>query len=331
MQGSLDRIVEGLVREMTSWASLEIRVHEKIVKLPEGYPGGDKLATFDHRYIETANGQRHLEIRATDHDKWSFHVRYDRDGKVSDMVEYDRRENERQVRISVGKGFGMKERQGYTDRPAPLSQLYVGLEPLHQAIRRGTITGSSVVIRRPCTIVTLDVRYGGRPGTLEYHLDRATSVPLRVVYRESGSPPQWTWEADDLTAVEGFHVPFKSHYIDTSHGTAPHEIGRREYTVQSLAYNKTYPRTTFLPTPQAGVPITGSPEMIEQAYGKQALSRRESPTPKAAGVGSAGPVTATPSLPWTTYAARGAFGIGVALLLASVVALRRTRPGPEHR
>jgi hypothetical protein len=318
-----------LLREMTSWSSLRVRVRYDQtlhVPRPDGRAGGG--GGIDHDYIETALGQRLFEIRmSVEGGSVARQCGYS-DGRRFARVDFHRdKRGDRARTIGIANSFMSEASEGYVQRPHPLRFLYVGLKPLYEVLADTKPYGEASHLDRTCDLFRFTVAGPSRTQDLIYWLDRRTSIPLRVeAYPVGGSPgdarPFWRWEAHSLDTVQGYHLPLRSTYTSyqqqDDHATdRPSLVNRVE--VQSVEFNKEYPASMFWPT------FTPGAQVID-AVGNDGIYTVPDPNPPPpAGTIAAPAIEANPERGWSEALPTTATLLGLLVLVVGLTLWWRRR------
>lgn len=262
MPNPLEEFAEKLSSVMNSWSSIEVETETRMsFHAPLPVPG---LTTSDLRtsYIETADGRRMQD--------WIFRLPDGRerrggsdyfDGSRCATVAYEEDRPERQKLITVSTSFAGEGVGLASQRPLPLRFLYVGLEPLPEALReRGQHVGQSKALDRPCEVFLIrDVRLSIGTVLVRPCLDRETAVPLAIDWFKDESAlaagrPYRTWRATQFEVRDGVPVVTESRELVLQDGTdKPSDT--YDTRVTKLEFNKDYPASIFWPVPQPGVTI----------------------------------------------------------------------------
>ncbi|GIW85820.1 MAG: hypothetical protein KatS3mg108_0144 [Isosphaeraceae bacterium] len=259
---------------MGSWKSIEIECETTMrFKAPAGGIPGLVDNTMRVRYVETAEGQRFHEA--------SFHLANGQrtsggraycDGQRCASVMYRDENSIHQDSISISLSFNGESSTLTSQRPLPLRFLYVGLEPLPEALReRAEHVGPSNALGRPCeTFLIRDVRLSIGTVLVRPSLDRETAVPLAIDWFKNESTlaagrPFRTWRATKFEVRDGVPVVTQSRELLYQDGT-DNPSDTYDTRVTKLNFNKEYPASTFWPVPQPGVMIfdriKGTCEMV---------------------------------------------------------------------
>ncbi len=269
MDKPIDRIVSDLVRETASWDSIEIRMTVKQVHQAYGPKISAGSGTTTEHYIETSSLRRFYKaVQIEPPPDLVVWLGYS-DGKRCASVAFHRppRQAEQQ-QITITKTFLHEQVFGFVDRPKPIQYQHVGLIPLREAILKAVPSGTSKVANRDCQIFIFKNVPGQRSSQdLVYHLDSATSLPLKIEgfadeahYRSA--QPSSVWQAESLDEVQGFHVPLHSRYATYRYdGGAAIESLTNRYTIDEVKFNQDTSTMAFWPTYDKGVFIN---DLIEK-------------------------------------------------------------------
>jgi hypothetical protein len=318
----LDRIVENLTHELTSWKTLSIRVQKGNSRIE-----GKSAPSTIEDYRETASGQRWLQtLSLSSGDPKLIYSAICDGSKCWELGYLDGK----LIQAVIEPTIPRERAYGFTVRPSPLSNLYVGLTPLNQAIRTAEQAGEETVIGRPCDGFRLSgVKRDKAVMDYVYYLDRETSIPLRIdVYRPDSPPgvtPQagpWLggrWEAETLDTVGRYHVPLKSNQIAWKPPDASgnqEEMARLTVTVEAIEYDQPIDVAIFRPELGPGVSVIDTiaktsyetPPPANQAETKAATTTPARP-----------PIEAIPPGHWSSSASAVGIGLGICILLAGVL------------
>lgn len=322
MRSQAEPHAERLAWQQDSWSSIELKVGQSLT-LPSNW-NGDPLDfnRIEDHYIETVLGQRALESEGSKSGVLKTRSAKYFDGRHGADIAYDNEEMARQAQVILHRHFGLENRLAQVDKPRPLFYYWVGREPLHEALAKARFQGESQVIGRDCDVfVFSNVGLTGHQDHV-YHLDKVTSAPLKVeFYREAEDREAGrlllVWTAKSLDTVQGYPIVRESIQQDyTGEGDTLDMI--REYRVESIAFNKEFPKSTFSPELQPGAvvfdTITGRPAyQVPGAEGADDGPSHTHATPVA------NPVRAEPPVPWSTYAAPTSIALGLAILTTSLL------------
>ena len=264
----LVNVLERLVREAL-WKTVHLKVetlHEKSRTVP---PENARELNEVQEYWADASGRRHLDFRQdTLPDGLRVHRAGFSDGSKCWDIWYSNKDVERQGAVHVDYPFMDEVKYGFSQAPPPLMYSYVGLTPLHEALPDAEPMGKGDVMGRPCLVYHFkNAGSPTAPQSLVYHLDRKTSVPLRVAAykdpdRVRDALPSWVWEAASLDRVGERHVPLNSTY--TSYWI--HPGGNEKLTgdvdlfhkirVVEAEFDAPLSASVFKPVIQPGVTVT---------------------------------------------------------------------------
>lgn len=311
--------IERLTREMKGWESLGVRiVYQHLDK--DGGPTG----RTDLHYVETASGLRLLESRFGDSTGQGLNETAYCDGKRCAFITRD--EHGAQRSISISKSFHHEARFGATSKPMPFQYQHAGLTPIYQAIRKAEKVGSGAVLGRPCDLYHFPrTLVGSSRVEYLYHLDQATSVPLKVelfsdleAYRSSLA--RQVWEAEEIKTIDGHLVPVRSRYLsyrivpDTGERTVKSSMSIQ---VESLAYDQAYPRSMFWTEFEPGVQVLDGIKNTAYIVPGKETNLKSQPV--------ASPLEATPPTDWATYGPWIGATLCIALLGSGAVLWWRRR------
>lgn len=307
----LDAVVAELTHETASWGSISV-----IVALEQ--TSGGTVTRAREGYMATRHGDRRYAryARSGDHETCVLQG-YDETTRCA-LVRYRKPPQEnRQRSITISTSFVDEATTGFAAIPAPLP-FFVGLVPIRAAIRAAAVLGPSRVAGRDCTrYLCRAVPGNGGTQDLVYHLDAATSYPLKVESFAAGAQveagtPFSVWEAERLDETQGFHVATDSHYATFAPGEpAPQLLNK--YHVDLIRFNGAIPSSAFWPVADPGVYINNT------ITGKAAYNTATGKAPDAAGAAPTG------GLPWGAWAATGGITLGVALLFVGLTRQFRRR------
>ena len=321
----LDAVIADLTHETAGWMSYSVRIAlEQTLHAPVGPNVAGTVTRSREHYLTTRHGERKYgQYAEVGEGEVCVLLGYD-DTRRCASVRYQPPPNStRQKSITITRTFLDEATTGFAAIPAPLP-FYVGLKPIREAIQTAEEVGPSQVTGRDC------VRYyfakvSGRGGTqdLVYHLDAATSYPLKVesFANRAGfaaGTPFSIWEADQFDEVRDYHSVTDSHFTTfaptQSGGLTPQLVNK--YHVESIHFDLAIPNDAFWPKSDPGVFVT------DLITGK---SQYSTPDGKAPVVSST--ATDPNALPWTGWAFTGAVTVGLALLVFGLLRLIRSKRG----
>ena len=272
MSKPIESIIADLVRETASWDSID--AHFKITQTLFIQIGSTppKTSVSEEHFIETFRGQKFYKQSEKRSGKEVVGWLGYSDGVRCANVELRRPpQQDKQLSVVITKTFMNEQLTGYVMRPNPLRWHYVGLIPLHDAIAKAAPIGTDRVAGRVCNVFLFSAVPGRqRTQCLVYHLDDATSVPLKVEAfadrdRLKEGVPSWVWEASSFDEVQGFHVALNSHYTGfvIKDKTSPIKQLTDDYKIDVLNYNQSYDAAVFWPAYDEGVSIV---DLIERKH-----------------------------------------------------------------
>jgi hypothetical protein len=274
-----------------------------------------RLKCNDTYYIETAAGQRFSEFQGLKSGKVMSRSSHFGDRSRFADVNYSSENPDLQQTIYINRQYWMEDRNDRKQLPHPLLFMYVGRDPLHEALPKAQDLGKGEVLGRECDVFLFSQIRWSFPQDHVYYLDHATSIPLKVEsFRDKPSrdkkEPIWVWTAQSFDKVQGHLVTRKSTEIAYGKEGAP--LITWDCNVESIEFDKDYPASTFWPTFQPGVTIfDATADKIHQVPGaKQAASdaMKEAAT-------SAQPIQATPPRDWSSLASNTTFALGCAIVI----------------
>ena len=243
------RAAERLSLQMSSWSSFGFTARERTTLILGSRTIGPltvKETRFDSK--ETADGKRFYERFSILGDGSVMRSESFTDGKRFGNIAYDRRDPEKQQMYVLARSFGKETEVPGTYRPAPYMYYYYGKIPLPEALPKAAHEGTDTLIGRDCDrFVFRDTAWGRRNDDYMVCLDKATGIPLKVVYGKTDSPI-WTWEALSLDKVDDYYFPKTSEY--TSFVVPPgsavaRENNHHEIVCEDVNFNHSYPAATF--------------------------------------------------------------------------------------
>ena len=321
----LDAVIADLTHETAGWKSYSVAIAlEQTLHAPVGLSVAGTVTRSREHYLATRHGERKYGQYAEVGDQEiCVLLGFDETDRCA-SVQYQAPPNQaRQKSITITKPFLDEARTGFKAIPAPLP-FYVGLVPIRDAIRSAEAVGPSQVAGRECDRYYF-AHVDGHGGTqdLVYHLDAATSYPLKVESfadraRFAAGTPFSIWEADRLDEVRDYHSVTDSRFITY----APTKVGGLEpqlvnkYHVELIHFDMAIPNDAFWPKYDPGVFVT------DQITGNSRYNTPDGKAPVAAGT-----ATDPNGLPWTGWAFTGAVTVGLALLVVGLLRWFRGQSG----
>lgn len=319
MDSPADLVAKKLAWDLESRKSVEVRVRYEITNHEADAKSTPAFNTVVEHYIETATGRRFGELRAIKSGTVTARFSHYADGSKFADVNYIPDNPDVQSAVMIKRHYFTEERSDRKQIPQPLLFLYVGREPLHEALPKAQFLGKGEVIGRECNAFLFPQVRWDVPQDQVFFLDQATSIPLKVeAYRDAASraqkEPMWVWTARSLDEVQGHFLPLKS--TETAYGEDRNSAFTWDYTVDSIEFDKVYPAKTFWPTIQPGVTVFNEiTAKVSEAPG----ARKATTNAKKDVATSAPPIRATPPSDWSSLASTTVLGLGCAVLLAGCV------------
>jgi hypothetical protein len=312
-----EQAAKTLAWEFESRKSIETRTRTLIHNQDKNTGVSQDFDTLSEHYIETATGRRFYEFRALKGDEIVQRSLHYGDGTKFADVDYRPDDPETQNAIFINRQFWMEGRNDRRQVPQPFLYLYVGREPLHEALPKATHLGQDKVIGRECEIFLFpQVRWAVTQDQV-YYLDKATSIPLRVEsYRDTSArernEPISSWTARSLDEVQGHFVPLNSSQV--SYNKEGAEDLTWDFKVESIEFNKDYPNSLFWPTVQPGTTVFDSiMNKMSETPGQRKSDVKQSEK------AIAQPIYADPPRDWTATASSVSLVLGAAVLLTGTV------------
>jgi hypothetical protein len=311
--------------EVESRKSVEVKVTTTITDHRAGTRKEPDFNTITEHYIETAAGQRYCDFRGLKSGELHSHLTHFGDGSKFADLNYDPNDWEVQQNVFIKKQYWMEEGSDHKQVPQPLLFLYVGREPLHEALPRAEYLGKGQVIGRDCNLfLFVGVRWTPTQDQV-FHLDEATAIPLKVEsYRNKEArdkhEPMGSWTAKSLEVVQGHPVPMTSTLVQLGGDHNP--MFTWDYKVDSIQFDNHYPASMFWPTFQPGVTVFDS--FTKKNYTVPGAAATKPGAAKTA-EGSVQPIQATPPRDWSAFAPGAFLVVGLALLLTGGIAWWRRR------
>jgi hypothetical protein len=305
--------------------SVELEVRTRIIEhVPLNPDGGPQEWDVSlERYIETATGQRLLEYQGYKEKVLRTRNTSYSDGTRFAHVDHDPDRPERQHQAFVMRRFWQEDRSDRRHLPVPWIFLYVGREPLHKALPHAEALGEARVLGRPCEAFLFSrVRWLITQDQV-FYLDRETGLALKVEsYRQpedrARERPLWVWTAESIDTLQGY--PLTRDSTQVSYGPEGQRLTTWEHRVESIAFDRDYPASTFWPTLEPGVTLYDG---ITGKIQTPTTPGLESPARLGDSKTGSQPVVAEPGTRWIT--ASGVFlGAGcLILVLAGLIWMRK--------
>lgn len=318
-------MTQRLAWELETRKSVEIEVVTKIIKRRTGEKRPISFDSTDEHYIETAVGQRYCDDRLRLGDKVVGRSAHFGNGSRFANVTYYDQDTSLQKVVEYRRSYWKEETGSRKEIPGPIRFLYVGHEPLNKSLPKAEYLGKGKVIDRECEVFLFAKVPWLVPQDQVYSLDAATGIPLKVESFQDRSAreqnqPMWVWTAESLDKVKGHYVTMKASQISYGADHEPQLIW--EQSVESVAFNRDYPATTFWPTPDPGVTLMDSTKgTITEAPGV----KKAPPAAKSGTASTTTPAQAIPPSDWTSYTSPVMLGLGVAILIGAVLIWWRRR------
>ena len=326
MNDVLAKLAARLEIETSGWKSIRLRVREEILNMPTAYNNiPSQLESMEWLYSETHRGQKLLDWTFRSTGAPTRRLAFYCDGTKCAGVEYVPGDPDRQKAIGQSPTFGFASLRlsWQPDRPVPLERYYLHGKPLHDLLPSGSLVGESTTASRPCVIVKFsNVSMFKRHADLRVSFDNATGVPLRFSFGNDPEEPLWTWEADGLESVDGYHIPRISHDREYFIGRDPQSILVRRYILEEAEFDRVYPASMFWPVAQEGVKIGGS---VSDSSRKAAAPSAPEAAKRADLAGRNEPVQNVPTIEaipvttWVDLVRPGSLALGIALLIGGIV------------
>jgi hypothetical protein len=247
-----------LAWEIDARRSVEVRTVMDIIPSKPNPQQRQVYDALEDHYFETAAGLRRCDSRYLKSGAAVSRYAYYSDGSKAADVSYSEQDLERETTAVIKRQYRTEDRSERMERPEPLRFLYVGREPLHKALPKATCLGEDQNLNRQCDVFLFTKVSWEVPQDQIFHLDRATSIPLKVeAFKDeadrNAKKPLWVWTAQSLDKVDGHFVPLSSEMIAYSEDSQP--AFKWRFRVQSIAFDKVFPTAMFWPTLQPGVTV----------------------------------------------------------------------------
>jgi hypothetical protein len=331
MSKHIDLIAADLLRETASWDSIDVGVTVTQTVFLQIGKNPPQTSVSKERFIETFAGQRYYKrIVPRSHGEEVAWLGY-RDGTRCAYVEFKKWPHQgEQHSITITKTFMDEQVTGYVMRPEPLRFNYVGLVPLHEAILKAPRSGSDRVAGRECDVFLLS-GVPGRSGHQElvYHLDAATSIPLKVEAfanqdRFKSATPSWVWEATTVDDVQGFHIALNSRYTGfvASEEASSVKSLSEEYKIDEATFNSKHEASSFWPAYDKGTRIN---DLIAHKNYFNTLDKKAPPAEAGQLSRTEHPIVADEPGDLTPWISGAGFSLGATLLVAGTILWMRRR------
>lgn len=263
MPKPIDAVVADLTRE-TSWSSLSVDVALEQVRLAEVGDAKPGTTTGNREeYRATAAGRRrYAQFARVEGREVCTLLGYSDGERCASVLFRPVPDEGRQRAVTISRSFLREEKTGTAEVPAMLPY-FVGLEPLRGAIRRAEAVGPSRVLDRACErYYFAGVRAGDAAQEMVFHLDAATSCPLKVesfVDRAgfAAGRPFAAWEAVKLDEIQGHHVAVDSRLSTFGAGRGGRwgPVVVDSYHVTTLRFDAEPPAAEFWPRFEPGIAV----------------------------------------------------------------------------
>jgi hypothetical protein len=320
--------------KMASWKSVELIVRQDLMVRDRPQDGHLMDHSVTH-YIETNHGQRFLDLTMYDSElKVIRHTAGYADGKRFANVDYDRADASKPDIIFMAHSFRNENESGASARPIPLKYLYVGKSPIYEVLPHATAGGESEILNRPCDVfVFKNVQWTDFKQTLVYHLDRASSFPLRIdsflsMEAYEAGTPLWIWEALSLEDGKDYSAPVRSQlmsYDPDTRVTIPSSGYRTKTTctVQLVRLDKEFNSSVFWPKQEPGVrmvTLDGKPSVVNSTTSTN-VSKQQAKEVATVPV----PIRIEDRTDWATTMSVAGLALGIACVVTGVILWWRRR------
>lgn len=231
---------------------IDLTINESITRFASL---GEKFNTvvFDslkHHFMESSNNQKFCETILVLNGKNVGKFREYITSNSTTRVDFENANSETQTSVLVMKVPRIEEISGLSASPPPLRFYYHGRTSLFEAIPKAKARGNEVILGRECIIYDFPVLASGvKPQYLTYYLDRATSVPLKVVsfakeVDRIDQNPLWVWTASKCEAVGSHLMPTISEVTMYENKVA---VSSNKFQVVNCKFGVNPPSDTFRP------------------------------------------------------------------------------------
>ncbi len=260
----LTQILENLAREQPT-RSIHLKTTERQSR--SATSARSVPLTISNDYMQTSKSQRFFDrVVVGFSNGMKDHRAAYCDGTRCAEVKFHPTIVDKPVAVEISKQFMDDMIYNTLSIPFPLNSYYVGPKELIEALPSAERLPDGEVIGRPCDVFLFKaVGPADRKEDLVYHLDKQTSVPLKVACfiqpeHLAIDRPYWTWEATTLDDVEGHHVPLSSlrtKFVvkDASREVRPQVNMTTAIGVDEVEFDREIPATAFWPAYQDDVPV----------------------------------------------------------------------------
>lgn len=318
-----DRMTQVLTNLLKEDLSTSVHLRLTVNQSKSEYIAREKSfpMTFSQDYIHTRDGERFFDEKSHwPSGRW-FHRAGYCDGVKCATILFDVDNPDTQSFVQIDNTFLDDMKFNIMSVPFPAQAFYVGSAPLAEALPTAEPMADGEVIRRTCDVFYFkQVGRADRKEQVVYHLDKETSVPLKVACYTSPDllridRPLWMWEATSLDAVSGHHLPLTSRWTrfivrDADKNKPPKINMTRDIHVDDVRFDEEVPKSVFWPVLQNGALVT------DRFKDRSFVWSSAAPPPKA-GVSVSDPIRAQEPDGPTWYVVSGSLLV-VALLLGGI-------------
>lgn len=266
VQSDIQKIIENLLNVFEPKA---VAIESEVRQTPgSGASKAIPSMTIVQSYEATTSGRRYYEETATGEKGIVLHRAAYCDGEKCTNINYQPGPENRQRSVAISNQFLQEGISGFLVAPDPWTWSHVGLTPLHEALATAKPLGEGEVIGRKTHVFQISRRENTAASRdWIYHLDQATSVPLRVEFytnpdRIEAKRPDTIWEAVTLDVVATRSFPMRSKMVQSAVRKEPDgteklvEQLRRETTIKSIYFDSPIPATRFVAKIEPGMPVS---------------------------------------------------------------------------
>jgi hypothetical protein len=277
---NLTQVLENLARERPAR-----NIHFKCTEHQSKFAMVQRSAplTVLNDYRQTSKGQRFFDRIVAFANGSKMHRAAYSDSTRCAEVKFHPDKFEVPVAIRISKQFMDDMVDNTLSIPFPLNSFYVGPKELIDALPAAERLPDGEVINRRCEVFLFrSVGTADRKEDFVYHLDKQTSVPLKVACyikpeHVAIDRPYWAWEAKTLDDVGGHHLPLASVWTlfvvkDASREQPPKVNATSAITVDEVEFDRELPATAFWPAYREGVRVvdlthrkTGDTQTVKKA------------------------------------------------------------------